>query len=229
MVPAPSKASHAGIDSGLTVTPHTGLRGERAHALEPARSHRQRKRVALSGTIRGCSSWAASRALPRKRNPGHVSGGDAGDEVRGNGEPVAAARSPFGVVLRERRTGFRLGAAPTPEPILDPQTVIQRQFDAYNAHDLEAFLALFANEVRLYRPPDGEPAIVGKRALGGFYAEQRFNQPDLRAELIHRAVIGDKVIDHERIHGLTAEPFEMVMVFQVSAGLIRNCWAFTAA
>jgi len=112
---------------------------------------------------------------------------------------------------------------------LDPQTVAQRQLDAYNAHDLDAFLGLFADEVRLYRPPEGEPAITGKRALGTFYAEHRFNQPDLRAELIHRAVIGDKVVDHERIHGLAAEPFEMVMVFQVSDGLIRNCWAFTAA
>lgn len=112
---------------------------------------------------------------------------------------------------------------------MDPQTVVQWQFDAYNAHDLNAFLALFADEVRLYRPPDREPAIVGKSALGTFYAEHRFNQPNLRAELIHRAVIGDKVVDHERIHGLAAEPFEMVMVFQVAAGLIRNCWAFAAA
>lgn len=112
---------------------------------------------------------------------------------------------------------------------MDPHSIVQRQFDAYNAHDLDAFLALFADEVQLYRPPDGEPAIVGKRALGSFYAEKRFNQPDLHAKLIHRAVIGDKVVDHERIYGLTAEPFEMVMVFQVSAGLIRNCWAFTAA
>ena len=108
------------------------------------------------------------------------------------------------------------------------EEIVQRQFEAYNARDLERFLPLFAEDARLYRPPDPEPAVVGREALAEFYRTRRFNQPDLRAELIHRTTLGSTVMDHERIHGLGEEPVEMVMAYQVRDGLIQACYAFVA-
>jgi hypothetical protein len=113
-----------------------------------------------------------------------------------------------------------------------PEDVVQRQFDAYNDHDLERFLANFHDAVKSYRMPAVEPSIVGKAALREFYATQRFNKPALKAELLHRIVLGNKVFDHERITGLTESPLEMVAVFEVTdldrGGLIQTAWFFAA-
>ena len=80
--------------------------------------------------------------------------------------------------------------------------------------------------------PAVEPSIVGKAALREFYATQRFNKPALQAELLHRIVLGNKVVDHERITGLAETPLEMVAVFEVTdldrGGLIQTAWFFSA-
>ena len=52
--------------------------------------------------------------------------------------------------------------------------------------------------------------------------------PQLHAELLHRSVLGDKVIDHERITGLRSEPVEAVAAYLVRDGLIQNVWLFYA-
>jgi hypothetical protein len=111
---------------------------------------------------------------------------------------------------------------------LHPQAVIQRQLEAYNAHDLDRFLAEYSEDVRVYRPPAVEPAIVGKAALGRFYATQRFNQINLRAEIVNRMVLGNKVIDHERVSGLGEQPFEVAAVYEVIDGLIHCVWFYAS-
>lgn len=110
-----------------------------------------------------------------------------------------------------------------------PVDIVQRQLDAYNAHDLDAFCACFADDVRTWRMPDAaSPALEGQAALRAFYAEQRFAIPSLRAELVARIAFGDKVIDHERIHGLRPEPYDMAAVYRVVDGLIVEAWFFPA-
>ena len=108
-----------------------------------------------------------------------------------------------------------------------PLEVVQRQLDAYNARNLEAFMANFSETVKTYRLPALEPSLVGKRAVADFYATQRFNLSDLRAEVISRTVLGNKVFDRERIWGIQANPIEMVAVFEVKDGLIETFWGFS--
>ena len=106
------------------------------------------------------------------------------------------------------------------------RSLAQRQLEAYNARDLEAFLANFSDDVEAFRPPQAEPALAGKAAFAKFYAAERFNRPGLHAEILRRVVMGRIVIDHERISGVRDEPFEMAVVFEVADGLIRRTWAF---
>ncbi|WP_312741966.1 nuclear transport factor 2 family protein [Cedecea neteri] len=101
-----------------------------------------------------------------------------------------------------------------------------RQFEAYNAHDLEAFAACFSEDFTAYRPPATTPSLEGRDALYAFYKEHRFNKPALRAELISRTTLGNKVFDHEKIHGLSDEPIESMAVFEVENGLIKTAWFF---
>jgi hypothetical protein len=109
---------------------------------------------------------------------------------------------------------------------MSAEAIVQRQLEAYNARDLQRFLAEFSDDVRVFRPPAAEPAISGKGAFGEFYATQRFNRPALRAEVLSRMVLGNKVVDHERIRGVRDEPFETVVVYQVVDGRIAVMWAF---
>ena len=109
---------------------------------------------------------------------------------------------------------------------MSAEASVQRQLEAYNARDLERFLAEFTDDVRVYRPPSAEPALSGKKAFGEFYAAQRFNLSGLHAEVLGRIVIGNKVIDHERIAGVRDAPFEMAVVYQVAGGRIAALWTF---
>jgi hypothetical protein len=107
-----------------------------------------------------------------------------------------------------------------------PVAIVQRQVDAYNRRDLPAFLATYSEGIRLYRMPSSEPALAGKAAFAEFYRTQRFNLPALRAEILQRIVIGNKVIDHERISGLAEQPIEAVAAYEVVDGLIDRVWFF---
>jgi hypothetical protein len=111
---------------------------------------------------------------------------------------------------------------------MSPEAAVQHQLEAYNARDLARFLAVYSDEIRLYRLPATAPALVGKAALAEMYATQRFNRPGLHAELLNRMVLGNKVIDHERISGVRDQPFEVAAAYEVIDGLIRTAWFFSA-
>ena len=108
-------------------------------------------------------------------------------------------------------------------PIVD---VVQRQVDAYNDRDLDRFVAAYADTVLVYRMPAVEPSISGKAKLAETYSTQRFNRPGLRAEIVNRIVLGNKVIDHERVFGIRDEPIEVAAVYEVVDGLIARVWFF---
>ena len=111
---------------------------------------------------------------------------------------------------------------------MNSETVVQRQLDAYNARDLQRFLAEYSDDIRAYRPPADAPVIEGKEAFANFYATQRFNRVGLHAELVNRMVLGSKVIDHERISGISEQPFEVAVVYEVTNGRILCTWTFAA-
>jgi hypothetical protein len=112
---------------------------------------------------------------------------------------------------------------------LNPVAVVQRQLEAYNARDLERFLAEYSEDIRAYRPPAVDPSIAGKEAFAKFYAAERFNRPGLHAELVNRIVLGNKVIDHERISGVREQAFEVAVVYEVNNGLIQCTWTYVTA
>jgi len=109
-----------------------------------------------------------------------------------------------------------------------PRELVQRQLEAYNAHDLDAFLGAYSDKIQMFRLPSPEPTISGKAQLAEFYARNRFNVPSLHAELLNRMEFGNKVVDHERITGLRDEPFEVVCVYEVGRESIERVWFFAA-
>lgn len=110
--------------------------------------------------------------------------------------------------------------------MLSSELVVQEQLDAYNARDLERYLAVFSDDIKIYKPPVNTPSMMGKKALADFYATERFNRVNLHAELINRMVLGDKVVDHEKVWGVTDYPLEMVAVYSVHNSLINCIWFY---
>ena len=86
----------------------------------------------------------------------------------------------------------------TPEQIAfvtKSDVVVQRQLDAYNARDLEGYLATHKSDAEQYMLHAGLLAS-GHDAIRARMAE-RFNDPALHARLVSRTVLGRIVVDHE--------------------------------
>ncbi len=109
-----------------------------------------------------------------------------------------------------------------------PEALAQEQLDAYNARDLNRFIACYADDVAVYRPPAAEPVMVGKSVMAAHYAANRFNLPALHAELKGRLVVGSKVFDHECVSGVREQPFEVVAGYEIRDGLIAKVFFFDA-
>jgi hypothetical protein len=106
----------------------------------------------------------------------------------------------------------------------DPAAFAQRQLDAYNARDLERFAREYTDDVQVFRLPGLEPVLVGKAALLEHYRTRRFNLPGLHAELLARMVLGNKVIDHERVVGVQDTPMDVAAIYEVTPEGIRRVW-----
>ena len=104
----------------------------------------------------------------------------------------------------------------------DPIIIVQRQLDAYNARDIDAFVNNFAEDAQRFEIDETLPMLSGKAAFRERYGWIFERSPNLHCELVHRIAIGDFVIDHERITGWLGNPaaLEMVMLFEVRGGLI---------
>jgi len=78
-----------------------------------------------------------------------------------------------------------------------PTVVVERQFHAYNAKDLSAWLATYAPDAEQFAL-HGERLAAGRDEIGARILSQ-FAEPDLHATLLSRTAMGAFVIDHELV------------------------------
>jgi hypothetical protein len=118
-----------------------------------------------------------------------------------------------------------LVAAPTPK-ILSPAGTVGKQIEHFNAHDLEGFLALFAEDLEVGEIPAGASAPTGKAKLREVYADRFRANPDLHASADSQMVSGEFVIQKETIKGRAGnrEALKTVVIYQVKAGKIVRMW-----
>lgn len=104
-----------------------------------------------------------------------------------------------------------------------PEIVVQRQLEAYNAKDLDALLATYAEDARQYEHP-ATLVATGHAQMRERFA-LRFAEPNLHARLVRRCVMGDTVIDYEDISRTFPEGtgrVELVAIYQVREGRIHT-------
>jgi hypothetical protein len=93
---------------------------------------------------------------------------------------------------------------------------------AYNAHNLEAFLAPYADDVEVYDFPS-KLRIKGKEQMRKQYAFLN-TTPKLYCRLLNRIVQGNMVIDHEEVWGFGEKPFYGVAVYEIKEGKISKVY-----
>jgi len=105
----------------------------------------------------------------------------------------------------------------------NPEQVVQAQLEAYNARDIDAFMATFDTDASLWNFGETEPIAAGSDALRAIYQRVFEQSPNLHSTVINRTVIGTKVIDYEVIVGRTSgdqTPLHLVMIYEVKNGKI---------
>ena len=111
-------------------------------------------------------------------------------------------------------------------PAESPATIIDRELVAYNARDIDAFMKFYAPDCEIYEFPD-KLLAKGSDAIRKRYIA-RFASPNLHADVIQRIVMGDRVIDHERVtltfpEGTGVQHF--VIISEVKDGVKTRVWA----
>lgn len=103
--------------------------------------------------------------------------------------------------------------------------VVDAQVDAYNARDLERFVACYAPDVVVTNAA-GEVIAEGHVALREVYGELFENSPQLAAKIDNRIVVGSFVADHERVAGMNqpGQPtsIQAIAIYQVTEGKISQ-------
>jgi hypothetical protein len=104
-----------------------------------------------------------------------------------------------------------------------PESVVQRQLDAYNARNIEALMATYSDDAQQFEYPATLLASgaeqVRERTAG------RFRESNLHARLIKRIVMGQVVIDHEEVTRTFPEgtgKIELVAIYEVRHGRIAT-------
>lgn len=108
---------------------------------------------------------------------------------------------------------------------LPPHAVAQGQLDAYNARDIDTFMTFWDAQAQVFEHPstllaEGAAQIRARHLV-------RFQEPDLYGELLSRVVLGNTVIDHERVRRNFEEGvgyLKVACIYEIAEGKIRRAW-----
>ena len=103
--------------------------------------------------------------------------------------------------------------------------VVQRQLDAYNARDIDAVMATYADDVEHFEFPSTR--VASNAAEVRERLSVRLQEPNLHARLLGRTAMGGLVIDHERVTRDFPEGLgtvELIAMYEVQGEKIVRAW-----
>jgi hypothetical protein len=109
--------------------------------------------------------------------------------------------------------------------ISDAETVVARQLDAYNARDIDAFMAAWREDAEYFDHPDrllarGAAEIRARHEI-------RFKEPDLHGKLVVRISVGNLVIDREVVTRNFPEgrgAVDVIAIYEIEGDKIARAW-----
>jgi imidazolonepropionase-like amidohydrolase len=101
-----------------------------------------------------------------------------------------------------------------------PEQIVQRQINAYNAKDIEAFLDTYADTIEIFNFPN-ESTLTGKEQLRSRYMTMFGGDSRLYCEIKNRIVIGNKVIDKEYVR-FDDRYSDVIAIYEIEDGKIAK-------
>ena len=116
------------------------------------------------------------------------------------------------------------GIAASPDSLrkFSPTELAEQQLLGYNAHNLDAFLAPYADDVEVYDFPN-KMTIKGKDNMRKSY-EFVTRTPKLYCRLLNRITQGNIVIDHEEVWGFGDKPIYAIAIYEIKDGKISKVY-----
>ncbi|PKV50463.1 hypothetical protein ATE84_2521 [Aquimarina sp. MAR_2010_214] len=103
---------------------------------------------------------------------------------------------------------------------ISPEHIVQKQVDAYNARDIDAFLDTYYDDVLIYKYPN-TVRYKGKEAMRPYYDQKFKDEPNLSCEIKHRIILGNKVIDEEYVT-YSDRIVKVISIYEVKNGKIAK-------
>ncbi len=101
-------------------------------------------------------------------------------------------------------------------------SIVARQLEAYNRHDLDGFMACFAPDARI---ENGEGMVIAENidAIRERYRNRFSSNPDLHSGLLNRITVGSYIIDDEHLTGFAdGSSQHVVLVYRIENDLIAS-------
>jgi hypothetical protein len=104
------------------------------------------------------------------------------------------------------------------------ENLAQEQLEAYNKRNIDAFVAPYADNVRVYKFPD-EFMYEGKTEMYDIYGRMFARTPDLHCKLVNRIVMGNTVIDQEEVTiSKNDPPMHAIAIYKIKDGKIAEVY-----
>jgi len=167
--------------------------------------------IITASTING------AKVLGKENEFGTINIGKKANLILLNANPIDKIDNIFKI-----NTIINNGVVLNPNELLPdtPEDLAQRQLNAYNLRNIEAFLEPYAEDVEIYNYPD-QLQYKGKETMRVGYSKMFENTLNLHCELVDRIIQGNIVIDKERVR-FGDRIIEAVAIYHIENNKIKK-------
>ncbi|HEY3386083.1 MAG TPA: nuclear transport factor 2 family protein, partial [Saprospiraceae bacterium] len=136
-----------------------------------------------------------AKALGREREFGTIDNGRMANLILLDADPIEDMQN-----ITNIHRVINKGVVIDPDTLIieSPEALIQRQLNAYNFRNIDAFLDTYADDVEIYERPD-KLIMKGKEDMRKKYGARFATTPELHCEILERIVKENVVIDVESV------------------------------
>ncbi|WP_219930750.1 nuclear transport factor 2 family protein [Algibacter marinivivus] len=102
----------------------------------------------------------------------------------------------------------------------NPESIVNKQLLAYNNRDIDKFIETYSGQIKLYMFPN-QLISKGHETMRKQYAPMFEKVSDLNAQIVNRMVLGNKVIDKEKVT-YNGNTFYAIAIYEVKDGKISK-------
>lgn len=178
----------------------------------------------------GMSNWQVIQSatlnpafiLGKEKESGSIAVGKKADMILLNANPLDDLDN-----LQQINLVINKGFVISPDTLIKETALalVDRQLNAYNQRNLEAFLEPYADDVEIYDFPNSL-SVKGKADMRKQYTFLS-KVPNLHCEIKQRIIQGNTIIDKESVTGFGSKPIEATAIYQIENNKIKKVFFIT--